>query len=97
MNSQRATAYRQVMHTLHELGPSKLLVEEQDRIRNAADTLIFSGDPRDDLGARQALEDIDELCRRLVDSGRWEQVTAARLVDDVAACGTVATVVSEAA
>jgi hypothetical protein len=97
MNSQRAIAYRQVMHTLHELGPSKLLAEEQDQIRSAADTLIFSADPQDDASALQALSEIDELCRKLVDSGRWERVTAARLAGNVAACGMLPALSTEAA
>src|SRR5436309_1046682 len=97
MNSERANAYRQVMYTLQELGPSKLLAVEQDRIRDAADTLIFCPDPRRDGNAREALSDIDALCRALVDSGRWEHVTAARLADDVAACGTTGVPTAKAA
>ena len=72
---------------LAELGPSKLQSDEQDRIRNAADNLIFSSDLTEDLAAREALEDADRLCRALVDSGRWEQVTATRLAEDLYACG----------
>jgi hypothetical protein len=86
MNSERATAYRQVMKTLDDLGPSKLLTEEQDRIRHAADTLIFSADPLCDGAAQDAMSDVDQLCRTLIESGRWQEVTALRLADDVAAC-----------
>jgi hypothetical protein len=87
MNPERTSAYRRVMRTLDELGPAKLQPDEQDRIRYAADTLIFSSDPDRDQSAREALEDIAELCRMLVDSGRWEQATAERLESDVQACG----------
>ena len=85
MSPERTLAYRRVTHTLAELGPSKLQSEEQDRVRMAADALIFADLEADE--AREALIDVDDLCRALVDSGRWEPVTAARLLDDVAACG----------
>jgi hypothetical protein len=87
MTPERTHAYRRVTQTLNELGPSKLLPGEQDRIRHAADSLIFSRDLRQDVSAHEALEDIERLCRALVDSGRWEEVTAMRLADDVSQCG----------
>ncbi|HET9124364.1 MAG TPA: hypothetical protein VFN65_05715 [Solirubrobacteraceae bacterium] len=87
MSPQRTQAYRRVMHTLEELGPSKLQSAEQDRIRQAADTLIFSPNLTSDDSARDALRDIDELCAALIDSGRWERVTADRLDRDVHECG----------
>jgi hypothetical protein len=87
MNPKRAHAYRRVTLTLHELGPSKLLEAEQERIRNAADNLIFSSDLAIDIPAREALGDVERLCRALVDSGRWEQATAERLANDLAECG----------
>jgi hypothetical protein len=63
-----------------------LLGDEQERLRNAADTLIFSQEPLDDEG-EDALADSERLCRALIDSGRWHEVTALGLADDVAACG----------
>lgn len=87
MTAERASAYRRVIETLNELGPSKLLGDEQDRIRHAADTLIFSRDLLEDPAAREALEKIERLCRELVDSGRWEPSAAMRLADDVSQCG----------
>jgi hypothetical protein len=87
MSPNRAHAYRRVIQTLNDLGPSKLLDGEQDRIRSAADSLIFSSDLSEDVAAQEALEDVERLCRALVESGRWEQVTAARLADDLFACG----------
>jgi hypothetical protein len=75
------------MNTLSELGPSKLQGDEQERIRQAADTLIFAGDLADDMVAREHLADVESLCRSLVESGRWEHVTAMRLADDVSQCG----------
>ena len=44
MSPERSNAYRRVMKTLDDLGPSKLLETEQQRIRYAADNLIFAGD-----------------------------------------------------
>jgi hypothetical protein len=87
MTPERADAYRRVIETLDMLGPSKLLGGEQDRIRRAADDLIFSRDLMEDVAARQGLEDVERLCRGFVDSGRWEEVTAMRLAEDVSQCG----------
>jgi len=87
VTSERAQAYRRVTQLLDELGPSKLLAGEQQRIRHAADTLVFCQDVGADYPAREALKDIERLCRTLVESGRWETVTAMRLADDVSHCG----------
>jgi hypothetical protein len=92
MSPERSQAYRRVMHTLDELGPSKLLDEEQDRIRHAADNLIFASDLEHDGPAQAALDDTGRLCRSLVESGRWEKVTAAQLGNDLRACGPETTV-----
>jgi hypothetical protein len=75
------------MKTLSDLGSSKLQPGEQDRIREAADTLIFSLDLDDDVAAAAALEDVDDLLNALVECGRWQRETAARLADDVYRCG----------
>lgn len=87
MNHERAHAYRRVMKTLEDLGPSKLLDGEQDRIRYAADNLILSRNLAADASALDALGDVERLCRALIDSGRWEEASAKRLSDDVLACG----------
>jgi hypothetical protein len=87
MSPERTNAYRRVLQTLNELGPSKLQSGEQDRVRDAADNLIFCQDLGDDQSARDALRDTQILFEVLVDSGRWEQVTADRLSDDIRACG----------
>ncbi|MEA2196515.1 MAG: hypothetical protein QOJ25_566 [Solirubrobacteraceae bacterium] len=87
MSPERTHAYRRVMQTLSELGPSKLLDGEQDRIRAAADNLIFSSDLHEDVAAQEAVDDVERLCHALVESGRWEQVTARRLAGDLFACG----------
>jgi hypothetical protein len=87
MNSERSNAYSRVLHTLGELGPTKLQPAEQERIRYAADSLIFCAGLEDDDGTREVLEDTELMLEILVDSGRWERVTADRLVDDLRACG----------
>ena len=76
MSPERSKAYRRVMKTLDDMGPSKLFDDEQQRIRYAADNLIFSTDLNADVEACDALEDVAALCRALVESGRWEQSTA---------------------
>lgn len=85
MSPERSNAYKRVMHTLDELGPSKLQPAEQDRVRYAADNLIFASEL--DGEAALALTDALELCESLVDSGRWEGITATLLADDITACG----------
>jgi hypothetical protein len=88
MTPERAPAYQRVIQTLlKEIGPSKLLRDEQKRIRYAADDLIFSRDLAEDAPARAAMGDIERLCRALVDSGRWEQAAAMRLDNDISQCG----------
>jgi hypothetical protein len=87
MSPERTQAYKRVMRTLTEIGPSKLLASEQERIRDAADTLIFSSGLSDEQSAIDALADVDELCRDLVASDRWERVTAAKLAQDLRGCG----------
>src|ERR1700730_10803143 len=87
MTAERAHAYRRGMGTLTEWGPSKLRAAEQDLIRHAADSLVFSRNLLEDGTAHEALENIERLCRALVDSGRWEHATAMRLADDVSDCG----------
>jgi hypothetical protein len=87
MSPERTQAYGRVMHTLNELGPSKLLADEQERIREAADTLIFSADLIEDPATVEALGDIETLCAALVESGRWTEITGARLAKDLRECG----------
>jgi hypothetical protein len=89
MTSERTQAYGRVVKTLEDVGPAKLQPAEQDRIRDAADTLIFAADLDE---ARAALEDIDALAEHLVGSGRWTSDRAEQLVSDVLACGPVAPV-----
>ena len=86
MTTERTQAYGRVIKTLEDLGPAKLQAAEQDRIREAADTLIFATDLDE---ARAALEDVDALAEHLVESGRWTSERADRLVQDLLACGPV--------
>lgn len=87
MTPERAHAYQRVIHTLTEMGPSKLLGDEHERIRDAADNLIFSRDLAQDAPAREAMADVERLCRALVHSARWEEAAAMRLANDVSKCG----------
>jgi polyhydroxyalkanoate synthesis regulator phasin len=86
MNTERTQAYGRVVKTLEELGPAKLQATEQERIRDAADTLIFASTHDE---ARASLEDVDALAEHLVATGRWSDERAERLVEDVLACGPV--------
>ena len=90
MTSERTQAYGRIVKTLEDLGPSKLLDTEQQRIRDAADTLIFAEQADDHVVA--ALEDIRALAGHLAESGRWTDERAAELVGDIAAVGPLAPV-----
>jgi hypothetical protein len=89
MNTERTQAYGRVVKTLEDLGPTKLQPAEQERIRDAADTMIFAAGLEE---TRAALEDVDSLAEHLVASDRWSEERARQLVDDVLACGPLATV-----
>ena len=86
MNSIRAEAYGRVMDTIRGVGPTKLQSDEADRIREAADTLLFCDDLEAAPAARAALEDITALARELVSSGRWLPESADLLLEDLGAC-----------
>ena len=85
MNSARTQAYGRIVKTLEDLGPAKLLPSEQERIREAADTLIFASGAGDDVV--RAVEDVRALADHLAESGRWTDERATELVDDVLATG----------
>ena len=86
MTSERAQAYGRVVTMLDELSASKLLAREQERIREAADTMLFCDDGSA-TQARAAHDDIEALVRHLVESDRWTEERAQLLLDQVDACG----------
>jgi hypothetical protein len=86
MNAERTQAYGRVIRTLEDLGPAKLLPAEQERIRDAADTLVFAADLDE---ARLAMSEVDALAAHLVASDRWSDERADRLVQDLLDCGPV--------
>ena len=90
MTSDRTQAYGRVVKTLEEIGPAKLQPAEQERIREAADTLIFAVDLDE---TRLTLADVEALAAHLVSSGRWTAERADALTRDLEACGPVAPVV----
>jgi hypothetical protein len=87
VNRPRAHAYARVMRTLEDSGPAKLLAAEQERIRHAADALLFCGDVVRDAEARAAVSDVQALYDHLVGSGRWTPTRAGDLVDAIWECG----------
>jgi hypothetical protein len=86
MNAERTQAYGRVIKTLEDLGPTKLQPSEQERVREAADNLIFAADLDE---ARATLTDVDTLAEHLVGTGRWSEERADELVHDLLACGPV--------
>ena len=89
MNRDRTQAYGRVVRTLDDLGPAKLQPEELERIREAADTLIFAATPDD---AAPAIEDVRNLTEHLVAADRWTDERAEQLIRDLQECGPVAPV-----
>jgi hypothetical protein len=89
MNSERTQAYGRVVKTLEDLGPTKLQPLELERVREAADTLIFAAGVEE---TRETMEDIDALAEHLVASDRWSEERARQLVEDLLACGPVTAV-----
>ena len=89
MTSERTQAYGRVVKTLEDLGPAKLQPAEQDRVREAADTLIFASGVEE---TRAAMADVETLADHLVASDRWSEDRAKQLVDDLLACGPVSPV-----
>jgi hypothetical protein len=89
MTSERTQAYGRVVRTLDDLGPAKLQPGELERVRDAADTLIFAAHPEE---VHAALGDVQELAEHLVSSGRWTEERAEELLRDNEACGPVAPV-----
>jgi hypothetical protein len=89
MTSERTHAYGRVVKTLDDLGPTKLQPGELERVRDAADTLIFAATPEE---VSPALEDVTALAEHLVSSGRWTEERAEELLRDLEACGPVAPV-----
>ena len=75
------------MRTLEDVGPAKLTESERERVRQAADTLFFAEDFSVDAEARDAVSDMTALARHLVESERWLDDSARRLLEDVLACG----------
>jgi hypothetical protein len=89
MNSDRTHAYGRVVKTLDDLGPTKLQPAELERIREAADTLIFAASP-EEIGS--AIDDVRVLAEHLVSVDRWTDERAEQLLSDLEACGPVAPV-----
>jgi hypothetical protein len=87
MTTNRARAYGRVMSLIDELGPAKLHADEQQAIRDAADALLFTVDVASDPDARAALNHLDDVMQRLVDSERLISETADTILDAVEGCG----------
>ena len=92
MTSERSQAYGRVMKALEDVGPAKLTESERERIRHAADTLFFAEDLGTDAEARDAVSDVTALARHLVESDRWLDESARKLLQDVLATGPLAPV-----
>ena len=86
MTRERAFAYSNLIWLLDTEALGELHAPEAERVREAADALVFAknlyGAP-----AQLALLDIEDLADALVDDERWADATASLLVECVADCG----------
>ncbi len=95
MNAERADSYGRVMRTLAAVGPAKLHPAEIERVREAADALVFAS--AGDAAATAALLDVVALTNALRDADRWSEEAAEALLADIAACGPSAVAVARRA
>lgn len=93
MNSDRTQAYGRVVKALNDLADSKLHPDEQQIVREAADSLLFCEDMASDPAAELALGELYELTDRLVENDRMSSEATLRLTADVEACGPMASMV----
>ena len=75
------------MDLLDELGPAKLHTDEQQAVRDAADAVLFTTDVAGDVEAGAALNRLESLLDRLVDTERLLDETADTILDAVERCG----------
>jgi hypothetical protein len=61
MTSMRTVAYRRVMRTLRGVDAPPLSTSEQDRIREAADALLFCRDVDERWTQRRAQQLLDDI------------------------------------
>jgi hypothetical protein len=87
--AERSQAYGRVVQILRDVGPAKLLPDEQDVLREAADALFFTDDALGDPDALAAVGRVEDLAAHLMATHRWTPERAAELVDAVVACGLV--------
>jgi hypothetical protein len=92
VNAERTQAYGRVMKILRDLSESKLHADEQQTVREAADSLIFCENLSDDHAAEQALSDLYEMTDRLVENDRLSPEATIELTSEVEACGPLAAV-----
>ena len=93
MNSDRTQAYGRVVKALDDLSESKLHPDEQQIVREAADSLLFCEDISTDAAAELALGELYELTDRLVETDRMSSEATLKLTADVEACGPMASMV----
>ena len=68
-------------------GNGRIPEATRERVRAAADTRFFAEDLGVDGEARDAVSDVTALARHLVESERWLDESARRLLQDLLACG----------
>ena len=87
MTDNRAAAYGRILRTLRDLAPAKLWPAEVERVREAADALLFCHGLVTDSAAPAALDDAARLVQHLIDADRWTAESGQRLLADIRACG----------
>jgi hypothetical protein len=86
MTRIRTVAYRRVLRTLRGADAPALSAAERDRVREAADALLFCRDV-DDADVRSAVAEVAAVFDDLVKAERWTPRRVRQLLDDIWACG----------
>lgn len=89
MTPQRHEHYRAALAIIDDVGPSKLHEAERETLTGCAEDLLLSDNL---LTIRARRQEALELLDRLVESGRWLELTARRLGEHIQACGPAALV-----
>ena len=87
MNSDRSLAYMRLVKLVDDLAGAKLHADEQQLVRDAADALVFCSDLATDAEARSALDAVEQMTDRMIESERMLPETAGRLMAELEACG----------
>jgi hypothetical protein len=84
MTHTRYLAYRYALRTLDRLDDEHVDAHERERLRDTAEALLLTNDLDD---AERLRRDAAVALSLLVGQGRWDDLLADRIWDDISDCG----------